>query len=131
MFYYEFSSIFYNYHYKYDLLRLEFEVTYWIPFQSPQSLKENFQVVIKWIYRFNSFTPVIHKLEFLFTYFVNEKLGESFLTFLSSYSILEHCRTKWTKNEFLMALWMKYIILKKKKSTIMLLYEYIGFIAKY
>ena len=42
-------------------------------------------------------------------------MGVYFETLVRSNFILEHRRRKWTKNEFLMVLWVKYIILKKIK----------------
>ena len=51
----------------------------------------------------------------MLSYFFNEILGNNFETLWRSHSILEHRRTKWTKNEFLMVVLVKYIIFKKIK----------------
>ena len=40
------------------------------------------QIIVKWIYSFSRFTLAIRRLEFLFSYFVNEKLSEQFWTFI-------------------------------------------------
>ena len=54
----------------------------------------------------------------LSSYFVNEILGSNFEALLRFYSFLEHRKTKWTKNELLMVVLVKYIILKEKKTKI-------------
>ena len=58
-----------------------------------------------------------HKLKFLLSYFVSEVLGNNLET-LVRYSTLYHCRTKWTKDEILMVVLVKYIILKKIKISV-------------
>ena len=42
-------------------------------------------------------------------------MGNNFETSAHFNSSLQNLRTKWTKNEFLMVVWVKYTILKKLK----------------
>ena len=78
----------------------------------------HFQRAVNQIYIFRRFTFVNQKLTFLLSYFVNEIMGNNFKTLVRYNSTLEHPRTKWTKNEFLMIILVNYIIFKKIKISV-------------
>ena len=70
-------------------------------------------------YILSRFNSVIPQLKFLLAYFVNEILGNNFETLARSTPEWS-CRTKWTKNELLMDVSVKFIILNKIKVWVML-----------
>ena len=91
----------------------------------------DFQRAVNQIYIFSRFTLVNHNLNFLLSYFVNKILGYNFETIVRSNSILEHRSSKRTKNEFLMVVLIKYIILKKIKIQCNALLKQVDSLTKY